>query len=599
MIIIPRFVKQLLDVVWPADGQFLRRSGANIVGITPVASDVGAADATIMPRLENRHALRDFFKQLYAYSLEPTFICIGTYGDSVAGHVYGEFLQLLFQSLPRADLQGPSALQSSLNRTLSGATYDGQSVSILSQSNMDGAGGSRDFTYLPSGEHITLGNGGVLQWDSRQQTGFTSARVYLATGPGMGSAFCELLNEAGAVLSSQTIALSAGSLGATKATFVLTNTIKHKVRITATGVVVHLRTIFLAPAGIVPLQFNMGGSALAQNNYSNPAIFSYIATDLGLSLLFLQAKEEGLPGSMAPTMARFATLTNTSKLIVGSLPDSTSAETQIANNAQFRAAALANGHAYFDGYAAIGSYAELVRLGWITDGTHPLTPANRFVAGLIMAELNAPHLLSGNIRRTVDHGSSSLDYVASQSIRTYRGDNSGGTIEVLTNSGYGTPGSANLKNLRRILFGDPAGSTPGIMGYGTNGVMCIDQTENPIFLRAKYILTTDEFSVSTFAGDIKALRYRCPGTITPAGVTGNQTINKGAGTVNFAAGQQQIVVTNSLCGVTAGLPFATVRTGDSTAQIKNVIPFNGGFTINLVSPATAETSVGWFLILMA
>ena len=84
-------------------------------------------------------------------------------------------------------------------------------------------------------------------------------------------------------------------------------------------------------------------------------------------------------------------------------------------------------------------------------------------------------------------------------------------------------------------------------------------------------------------------------TNTAAGTTGAQTINRPSGTVNFAIGASALVVTNSLC-TTSSIVFATVRTNDATAYIKNVVPAAGSFTINLGANATAETSVGFFII---
>jgi len=42
--------------------------------------------------------------------------------------------------------------------------------------------------------------------------------------------------------------------------------------------------------------------------------------------------------------------------------------------------------------------------------------------------------------------------------------------------------------------------------------------------------------------------------------------------------------------------MATVRTNDATATIKNIVPAAGSFVINLNTAATAETSVGFFVI---
>ena len=84
-------------------------------------------------------------------------------------------------------------------------------------------------------------------------------------------------------------------------------------------------------------------------------------------------------------------------------------------------------------------------------------------------------------------------------------------------------------------------------------------------------------------------------TNTPSGTTGAQTIIRASGTVNFAAGASSLVVTNSLC-TTSSIVFPAVRTNDTTAYIKNVVPAAGSFTINLGAAATAETSVGFFII---
>lgn len=84
-------------------------------------------------------------------------------------------------------------------------------------------------------------------------------------------------------------------------------------------------------------------------------------------------------------------------------------------------------------------------------------------------------------------------------------------------------------------------------------------------------------------------------TNTAPGTTGARTINKAAGTVNFAAGAVALVVTNSLV-TSASIILCVVRTNDSTAIIKNVVPASGSFTIRLDAAATAETSVGFLVI---
>lgn len=79
-------------------------------------------------------------------------------------------------------------------------------------------------------------------------------------------------------------------------------------------------------------------------------------------------------------------------------------------------------------------------------------------------------------------------------------------------------------------------------------------------------------------------------TITAAGTTGAQTINRHAGSVNFAAGATSLVVTDSL--VTANsVIMATVATDDATLVSVKAIPAAGSFTLKSNAAATAETRV--------
>jgi hypothetical protein len=84
-------------------------------------------------------------------------------------------------------------------------------------------------------------------------------------------------------------------------------------------------------------------------------------------------------------------------------------------------------------------------------------------------------------------------------------------------------------------------------------------------------------------------------TITTGGTTGNQTINKVSGTVNFAAAATSLVVTNNLV-TTSSLVFCTIRTNDATLLSVQAVPASGSFTIYANAAATAETSVGFLVI---
>lgn len=95
--------------------------------------------------------------------------------------------------------------------------------------------------------------------------------------------------------------------------------------------------------------------------------------------------------------------------------------------------------------------------------------------------------------------------------------------------------------------------------------------------------------------DLLVRQHYVDQTVTAGGTTGNQTINKAAGTVNIAAAGTTVTVTNSLVS-TSSIVLAVIRTNDATAYIKNVVPGSGSFVINLGAAATAEISIGFVVI---
>ncbi len=84
-------------------------------------------------------------------------------------------------------------------------------------------------------------------------------------------------------------------------------------------------------------------------------------------------------------------------------------------------------------------------------------------------------------------------------------------------------------------------------------------------------------------------------TITAGATTGNQTINKSAGTVNFAAAATALTVTSDKV-TTSSLVFAEKRTNDTTCNIQSVVPGSGSFVINMTAGCASETSVGWWIL---
>lgn len=84
-------------------------------------------------------------------------------------------------------------------------------------------------------------------------------------------------------------------------------------------------------------------------------------------------------------------------------------------------------------------------------------------------------------------------------------------------------------------------------------------------------------------------------TITAGGTTGAQTINKPSGSVNFAAGQSSLVVTNSLVTTSSNIQ-ATIGTNDATMHSAKCVAGSGSFTIYPNANPTAETRVNFLVI---
>jgi hypothetical protein len=129
-----------------------------------------------------------------------------------------------------------------------------------------------------------------------------------------------------------------------------------------------------------------------------------------------------------------------------------------------------------------------------------------------------------------------------------------------------------------------------VTGIGTIGP---PTTDIAIGRNSAGVLEVNNSNSGTYR-DILVRKYTADATNTATGTTGAQTINKGSGTVNFAAGATSLVVTNSLV-TTASIVYCVIRTADATAIIKNVVPASGSFTITLNASATAETSVGFIV----
>ena len=82
------------------------------------------------------------------------------------------------------------------------------------------------------------------------------------------------------------------------------------------------------------------------------------------------------------------------------------------------------------------------------------------------------------------------------------------------------------------------------------------------------------------------------GTVTAALTTGNQTIDKPIGSVNFAAAASSLTVTNSLVTATS-IINCTVGTNDTTMKSASCVAGSGSFVIYPDAAPTAETRVNF------
>ncbi|MBT9370266.1 hypothetical protein [Rhizobium sp. CSW-27] len=482
--------------------------GAGMIGYARQGTTV-ASRLDGVSLLEGKHNLRDFYKALYAYNAGTTptaspsgFIGIGYYGDSVSPHVWSPFLLQLFTAIQQGAVIGGTSLNvSGPTQTLTGTYFNSGLGSLpIDQSRPDGGGaGYVDFTYLPNGGHVELSSGATLTVDMGQANGFATMRMYFAKGPGMGSVSVELRNrDSNALYETQTLDLSDTALGGAKIQFTADPTIKYKMVATATGKVVVLSSYCggFRAYGIVPLGFGRGGSTLANNGYSSDAILAYLMNEFNCKLMFVQAKEENAAVNIPAMFTRFASLPACSLLVIGSLPDVTSEASQLAIQKIWRDNAMANYAAYFDGYRACRSYTELQRLGWITDGTHPLDPANRFVSQLLHDELGILTTFGTRVHRDVDCAAVKAN-VFRITGPGYQGG-SAPTIDFAQAYGGGDPSRAVLRFIRDLWFGDPtAANVMRLSQYGNFGLDISDKDGAGMGLRLGYLLELRNQAVTT------------------------------------------------------------------------------------------------------
>jgi hypothetical protein len=88
---------------------------------------------------------------------------------------------------------------------------------------------------------------------------------------------------------------------------------------------------------------------------------------------------------------------------------------------------------------------------------------------------------------------------------------------------------------------------------------------------------------------------KVPGTLTSAGTTGNQTINKQTGTIRIAATGTTVTLTDSLI-TTSSIVLATLQTNDTTAKSVVAVPGSGSCVFTLNAASTGEVAIGFMVL---
>lgn len=209
--------------------------------------------------------------------------------------------------------------------------------------------------------------------------------------------------------------------------------------------------------------------------------------------------------------------------------------------------------------------------------------------------LTAPYITSANIISSATQLSAGTSSTTSGT--TYRTTSAGSNVTPLlwvgiTSTSSGTAFMA-VDATNGLLFGAGNGSqrvvSASINMVRTDNTSTSEDADLVFYTQSAGAASDEKLRITNIGSLV------VPQTITAGGTTGNQTINKAAGSVNIAAAGTAITVTNSLV-TTSSQVFCELGTNDATARIANVVTASGSFTVNLTAATTAETVVRFFVI---
>lgn len=164
----------------------------------------------------------------------------------------------------------------------------------------------------------------------------------------------------------------------------------------------------------------------------------------------------------------------------------------------------------------------------------------------------------------------------------------------LTTAGLGI-GTTSNPNASTLFVDGTISETVGTTQYLVASSYDIGSDPNEIPLNGMLGTMAFQDSAAINVGIAEIDEIRIDKTVTAGGTTGAQTIDKNAGSVNFAAADTSLVVTNSLV-TTSSIIIATVATNDATMTSVQAVAGSGSFTLYANAAATAETRVNFLVI---
>jgi hypothetical protein len=278
-------------------------------------------------------------------------------------------------------------------------TYDAATGTVTIN---DGDSVPYDYTYSPTGKTVLLSASSSITFGiGGGPFNGNVFKVYYAKGPGLGQARIKLIDAWDEVYASQTADASAPGVALGVAVFNLGGSpARRRIRVsTAAGSTFRIIGVLFQNTtvpGIVQLRLNRAGLSLANVVGTDAGVAAGLIGDLMPVFATYEMREDGaaevaanLPQAMARLTDQWSAI---DWLFYGQTPGSRDAglSPPVApswqENEAIRAYALANGHAFFDGYTPCGSYENVLALQPDFDGNHVNEMWSHYLAALVMRQ---------------------------------------------------------------------------------------------------------------------------------------------------------------------------------------------------------------------